>query len=256
MGEAAARAYMSIGEVLALLQGEFPDITVSKIRFLEAEGLDRAAAHPVRLPQVHPRRRGAAALHPHRAARPLPAAAGDQEPAGGRRAGHRPAAAPATGRPAAAGPGRLSRDELLRSAGIDEETLGELEAYGLIAPKARRYDAEALRVARSVGALARFGMQPRHLRAIQAAADRQAALIEQAVAPLLRRRKPGAAAEADESARELVRAAARPARRLCSVWGFEAFSGGKSASGRSAPRGCYVEMRRRSAAGKNAKQAC
>ncbi len=39
MGAEAARAYMSIGEVLAQLQGEFPDVTISKIRFLEGEGL-------------------------------------------------------------------------------------------------------------------------------------------------------------------------------------------------------------------------
>ena len=98
---------------------------------------------------------------------------------------------------------RLSRAELLEAAGLDEETLTELEDYGLLAAKARRYDEDALKVARSVGALARFGLHARHLRAVKAAAEREAGLVEQTVAPILKRRAPGAIGEADEAAREL-----------------------------------------------------
>ena len=61
-------ANLSIGEVLSQLRQDFPDVTISKIRFLEAEGLVEPAPHAVRLPQVHPGRRRAAALHPDRAA--------------------------------------------------------------------------------------------------------------------------------------------------------------------------------------------
>ncbi len=86
---------------------------------------------------------------------------------------------------------RLSREELLAAAEIDEETLAELEDYGLITPSARFYDEAALEIARSVGALAAFGLHARHLRAVKAAAEREAGLVEQAVAPLLRRRAPG-----------------------------------------------------------------
>ena len=67
-GESAAprRSLMSIGEVLGQLRAEFPDVTISKIRFLESEGLVEPAAHAVGLPQVHPRRRRAAALRARR----------------------------------------------------------------------------------------------------------------------------------------------------------------------------------------------
>jgi hypothetical protein len=58
-------------------------------------------------------------------------------------------------------------------------------------------------VARTVGALARFGLHARHLRAVKAAAEREAGLVEQTVAPILKRRRPGAIGEADEVAREL-----------------------------------------------------
>ncbi|MFB9640657.1 MerR family transcriptional regulator, partial [Streptomyces spiralis] len=98
---------------------------------------------------------------------------------------------------------RLSREELLAAAELDEETLAELEDYGLLSAVARHYDAEALAVARSVGALAAFGLHARHLRAVRAAAEREAGLVEQAVAPLLRRRAPGAIDRADETAREI-----------------------------------------------------
>jgi hypothetical protein len=68
---------------------------------------------------------------------------------------------------------------------------------------ARRYDEDALKIAKAVGKLAGFGVHARHLRAVKAAAEREAGLVEQAVAPILKRRKPGAIGEADEVAREL-----------------------------------------------------
>ncbi|GIH68530.1 transcriptional regulator FtsR [Sphaerimonospora thailandensis] len=199
MGAQAIRAFMSIGEVLALLQGEFPDITISKIRFLEGEGLIEPQRSPsgyrkfTRL-DVERLRYILTAQRDHylplrvikdhldeQAARPRPVPAGT----------------------AGAPPVRLSREELIEAAGIDEETLAEMESFGLVASVARHYDGEALEVARSVAALAKFGLHPRHLRAVRAAVEREAGLIEQAVAPLMRRRAPGAIAQADETAREI-----------------------------------------------------
>lgn len=196
MSAQAVRAFMSIGEVLALLQGEFPDVTVSKIRFLEGEGLIEPQRSPsgyrkftfndverlryilrAQRDQYLPLRVIKDQLD-EQAARPHSVSGG-------------------------APPVRLSREELIEAAGIDEETLAEMESFGLVAPVARRYDGEALEIARSVGALARFGLQARHLRAVRAAVEREAGLIEQAVAPLLRRKAPGAIAEADETAREI-----------------------------------------------------
>ncbi|GAA1018138.1 MerR family transcriptional regulator [Acrocarpospora pleiomorpha] len=195
MAAEAIRAHMSIGEVLALLQGEFPDVTISKIRFLEGEGLIEPQRSPsgyrkfthtdverlrfiltAQRDQYLPLR----VIKDQLADPPGPRAVGAETP-----------------------PVRLSREELLAAAEIDEETLAELEDYGLIPPGARRYDADALDVARSVGRLARFGLHARHLRAVKAAAEREAGLLEQAVAPLLRRRAPGSLDHAEESAREI-----------------------------------------------------
>ncbi|WP_226899552.1 transcriptional regulator FtsR [Nonomuraea phyllanthi] len=195
MSSQAARSHMSIGEVLALLQGEFPDVTISKIRFLEGEGL----IEPERSPSGY---RKFTHLHVEQLRFILTEQRDHYLPL----RVIKDRMAESFGRPRAVQDKRevrLSRAELLEAAGIDEETLTELEDYGLLAPVARRYDEEALNVARSVGALARFGLHARHLRAVKAAAERECGLVEQTVAPILKRRAPGAIGEADEVAREL-----------------------------------------------------
>ncbi|MEU6783783.1 MerR family transcriptional regulator [Nonomuraea angiospora] len=186
---------MSIGEVLALLQGEFPDVTISKIRFLEGEGL----IEPERSPSGY---RKFTHLHVEQLRFILREQRDHYLPL----RVIKDRMAESFGRPRAIQEKqevRLSRAELLEAAEIDDETLTELEDYGLLAPVARRYDEEALNVARSIGALARFGLHARHLRAVKAAAERECGLVEQAVAPILKRRAPGAIGEADEVAREL-----------------------------------------------------
>ncbi|GAA3261788.1 transcriptional regulator FtsR [Nonomuraea helvata] len=195
MSAQAARSHMSIGEVLTLLQGEFPDVTISKIRFLEGEGL----IEPERSPSGY---RKFTHLHVEQLRFILTEQRDHYLPL----RVIKDRMAESFGRPRAVQDKqeiRLSRAELLEAAGIDEETLTELEDYGLLAPVARRYDEEALNVARSVGSLARFGLHARHLRAVKAAAERECGLVEQAVAPILKRRAPGAIGEADEVAREL-----------------------------------------------------
>ncbi|MEV1177875.1 MerR family transcriptional regulator [Nonomuraea sp. NPDC049784] len=195
MSAQAARSHMSIGEVLALLRGEFPDVTISKIRFLEGEGL----IEPERSPSGY---RKFTHLHVEQLRFILTEQRDHYLPL----RVIKDRMAESFGRPRAVQEKRevrLSRAELLEAAGIDEETLAELEDYGLLAPVARRYDEEALNVARSVGALAQFGLHARHLRAVKAAAERECGLVEQTVAPILKRRAPGAIGEADEVAREL-----------------------------------------------------
>jgi DNA-binding transcriptional MerR regulator len=195
MSSQAARSHMSIGEVLALLQGEFPDVTISKIRFLEGEGL----IEPERSPSGY---RKFTHLHVEQLRYILTEQRDHYLPL----RVIKDKMAEDLGRPRAVQDKqevRFSRAELLEAAGIDEETLTELEDYGLLAATARRYDEEALNVARSVGALARFGLHARHLRAVKAAAERECGLVEQTVAPILKRRAPGAIGEADEVAREL-----------------------------------------------------
>ena len=81
----------------------------------------------------------------------------------------------------------MTRSELLAAAGAAEELLAELEDYGLIR-RARSYGTQTLSVLRSAVRLGEYGIQPRHLRVIKAAADRETALVEQAVAPLTRQK--------------------------------------------------------------------
>jgi bifunctional DNase/RNase len=86
----------------------------------------------------------------------------------------------------------MTRRQLLEAAEISEAELTELEDYGLIRRVGRQYGPDALAVARALAALRQYGVQARHLRAVKAAADREASLVEQVVAPQLRQRGAGA----------------------------------------------------------------
>jgi DNA-binding transcriptional MerR regulator len=218
------RAYMSIGEVLAQLRTDFPDVTISKIRFLEQEGLvepertqsgyrkfgprdverlryvlsaQRDQYLPLRVIKEHlaaidrglepPSVPGGAPRVP----RALVAAEGYPD-----------------GRAFATDPGevRLSRAELLGAAGTDEGRMRDLEAYGMVARRAGsgHYDGDALLVAKTVGELAAYGLEPRHLRSFKTAADREIGLIEQVIVPLLRQRNPESRARAENVVREMA----------------------------------------------------
>lgn len=217
-----SRAFMSIGEVLASLRADFPDVTISKIRFLESEGL----VEPERTPSGYRKfsRDDVARLRyvlsaqrdnylPLRVIKshleaidrglepPATAGGGPQVPR---------ALVVADGLP---GPDafarestelRLSREELADAANIEPDQLDMLEQYGLVAPRpGGYYDGDALVVAKTVAEMSRFGLEPRHLRAFRAAADREVGLVEQVVAPLVRQRNPEARGRAEEVAREL-----------------------------------------------------
>ena len=183
-----ARAYFGIGEVLAQLRAEFPDISVSKIRFLEAEGLIQPARSPSGYRKFGPsdvdRLRYILTAQRDRYL-PLRVIK-DQLDAD----------------QAEAGP--LARSELLDAAGIDERSLAELEEFGLVLRSGRQYPPEAVEAVRAIMALGQYGVQARHLRVLRASADREIALIEQVVAPILRQRSPGARDRAAESARDIA----------------------------------------------------
>ena len=200
MSAEPARAYLGIGEVLALLQGEFPDISISKIRFLESEGL----IHPARSPSNY-RRFDASDVERLRyiltAQRdeylPLRVIKERLVPPGG---GERAAGSGA----GTAGGGSLNRRELLAAAGIDDEQLAELETFGLVRRAGRVYGPNALQVASAAAALGRYGVEARHLRAVRAAVEREISFIEQVVAPTLRQRNPEARGRAARTAREIA----------------------------------------------------
>jgi len=221
---AAARAFMSIGEVLGQLRPDFPDVTISKIRFLEDEGLikpERTASgyrkfsreDVSRLRYVLSSQRDhylpLRVIKEHldaidRGLEP-PAVGG-----GGPRVPRALVAAEGMPGPEAFRPDasevRLSRRELLDAAGLEEPQLAELEQYGLLGPRSgsSHYDGDALVVAKTVAEMARFGIEARHLRPFKAAAEREIGLVEQVVTPLVRQRNPEARARADEVARELA----------------------------------------------------
>jgi DNA-binding transcriptional MerR regulator len=218
-----ARAYLSIGEVLAKLRPEFPDVTISKIRFLESEGLVepqrtssgyRKFGHDEiqRLRYVLAAQRDR--YLPLRVIKEhLDAMDRGLEPPDG------PGAAPRVPMTVVASDGfptpesfsrdgselRLSRAELIEAAGIDEAQLGQLESYGLIGtrPGSSHYDGNALVIAKAVSEMSGFGLEPRHLRAFKSAADREVGLVEQVVAPMHNQRNPDARARAEEVVREL-----------------------------------------------------
>jgi hypothetical protein len=100
--------------------------------------------------------------------------------------------------------GPLTRSELLDAAGIDERSLAELEEFGLVLRSGRYYPPEAVEAVRAIMALGRYGVQARHLRVLRASADRETALIEQVVAPILQQRSPGARDRAATSARDIA----------------------------------------------------
>jgi DNA-binding transcriptional MerR regulator len=215
---------MSIGEVLGQLRGDFPDITISKIRFLEAEGLvepERTASGYRKFSRedVGRLRYVLSAQRDHylplRVIKEHLAAIdrGLEPPAltgGGPRVPRALVAAEGLPTPESFLPPvseiRLSRDELLEAAGLEEAQLEQLEQYGLLGTRegSSHYDGDALVVAKTVAEMARFGIEARHLRPFKAAADREIGLVEQVVTPLVRQRNPEARARADEVVRELA----------------------------------------------------
>ncbi|MEU1368489.1 MerR family transcriptional regulator [Streptomyces sp. NPDC005803] len=212
---------MSIGTVLLQLRDEFPEVTISKIRFLETEGLVEPQRTPSGYRKFLPRdvERLAQVLRMQRdhylplkvirehldalargeqTALPTPGAEAD------------PGDGSPTGGPGRATAARIGRAELLAAAEVTESDLDAWEAYGLVAPSAEGgYDAETVTIARLVADLGRFGLEPRHLRPMRAAADREAGLIEQVVAPLRRHRNPQTRAHAEATAKELAELSVR-----------------------------------------------
>jgi DNA-binding transcriptional MerR regulator len=214
-----ARAYLSIGEVLSRLRTEFSDITISKIRFLESEGL----IEPQRTPSGY-RKFTTADLERLRfvllAQRdqylPLKVIKDNLDaidrglvPATSMGAVATPRLASTDGlltsdQFASDNDLRLTRTELLAASTLTDEQLTEIESYGLIAIRGRHYDNDALSVAKAVAEISAFGIGARHLRAFKTAADREIGLVEQVTTPLLRQKGSESKARAEEVERELA----------------------------------------------------
>ena len=214
------RDYLSIGEVLETLQSDFPDVSISKIRFLEAEGLispERTGSGYRKFydPDVKRLRYILSLQRDHFL--PLKVirerlvdfeANGAEEPA------------PPPAAPVAKGKGKarasngaavqdlsdvsLSRAELKKASGLSEEQLAGLEDFGILARGQERFEGTDLTVAKAAKGLFEYGIEPRHLRIYRQNADREASFIEQIVAPVARKKDKDAQREASTAARSLL----------------------------------------------------
>jgi DNA-binding transcriptional MerR regulator len=211
---------MSIGAVLDLLRGDFPDVTISKIRFLEAEGLvtpERTASGYRRFTAYDCARLRFILTAQRDQYLPLKVikAQLDAQPGG-----ELPQTGSAYGVPrlvpvdtlsgaataaVAAAQVRLSREDLLARSGVDDELLTALVKAGVITTgRAGFFDEHSVVIAQCARALADYGVEPRHLRAFRSAADRQSDLIAQIAGPVVKAGKAGARDRADDLAREVA----------------------------------------------------
>jgi len=214
---------MSIGAVLDLLRPDFPDVTISKIRFLEAEGLvtpERTASGYRRFTAYDCARLRFILTAQRDQYLPLKVikAELDAQPNG-----ELPQARSAYGVPRlvsvpadlAGDPAglsgvaptqvRLSREDLLARSEVDEELLSALVKAGVITTgPGGFFDEHAVVIARCARALSDYGVEPRHLRAFRSAADRQSDLIAQIAGPVVKAGKTGARDRADDLAREVA----------------------------------------------------
>jgi DNA-binding transcriptional MerR regulator len=194
----------SIGQVLTALSGEFPDISISKIRFLESEGLisPQRAASGYRRYAEHDVERLRYVLSVQREhylplkviREHLELMDKGQTPPEPKTLADSPTAAapPTTPAPPPAAPKqalRLSRADLLEASGLTDAELVELERTGIVTPRrgGTYYGRDALTLAIAARRLGEYGIDGRHLRAFKMSADREVGLVEQAIAPHVRR---------------------------------------------------------------------
>jgi DNA-binding transcriptional MerR regulator len=186
----SSQRLLTIGSVCRRLQEEFPDVSISKIRYLEDQGLlaPRRTQGGYRLFSEEDVQRLETILRmqrdeflPLRVIRQELASPGGAKP-GKRRRG------------LSAAEEELGLGELCERAGVTPALVRELEEFGLLAPRnengAKRYVEADADVAATCAKLARYGISARHLRTFRTAADREAGLLEQIVAPALRSRNP------------------------------------------------------------------
>jgi len=215
-----SRDYLSIGEVLEAIKVDFPDVSISKIRFLESEGLinpertgsgyrkfyDPDVARlryilSLQKEQFLPLRVIRERLAEADASGSIPAI----ESAGDRSATSVPAKANGSRK----APSRISTDVQLdrtglsEASGLSDDELQGLEDFGLIAT-GDFYDGNDLAVANAARRLLDYGLEPRHLRMYRQWADREASFFEQIVAPMARRKDPSSQMKAAQSSQDLI----------------------------------------------------
>jgi DNA-binding transcriptional MerR regulator len=208
---------LTIGEVLNQVRSEFDDISISKIRFLEAEGLivpsrtksgyrkfsnadvdklryilrmQRDHYLPLKVIKEHIEAidRGLKPEIDEIEKPKVPSALVDLNQLGIKKSYI-----------------RVTREELIANTSITDQDLKESEDYGLIKVLAdkRHYDDIAVKTARVIAALSGFGLEPRHLKFLKSGSDRESSLIKQVASPMSRSKRPDAGEQALEMMREI-----------------------------------------------------
>jgi len=218
---AGTRNYQSIGEVLVNVKTEFPDITISKIRFLESEGLITPERTPSGYRKFYPDdvERLKSILRLQRdeylplkviKERLLKADSGDDD--------DEPTLEQATSGMDTDGGGedlaeaptglQMSLEEMAAATGVDRERIKELEQFGIVCTHGpeggRYYDGDDYVTVSIVKDFLRFGIEPRHLTMYKHFADRESAFFEALVAPTLRQKNPDARRAATQTLGELT----------------------------------------------------
>jgi DNA-binding transcriptional MerR regulator len=215
-----SRDYLSIGEVLESVRADFPDVSISKIRFLESEGL----ISPERTPSGYRKfydtdvkrlryilslqrdqflplkviRERLDQIETNGGAYPTRDAAPGPPPVDTRAAGAPDERPDVTG-------ASLDRAELQRMADLSDEQIGGLEDFGLLPSGGNdHYDENDLLIAKAAKGFFDFGVEPRHLRMFRQVVDRELGFIDQIVSPVALKRDPEGQREAERSKRELV----------------------------------------------------
>jgi DNA-binding transcriptional MerR regulator len=212
-----SRDYLSIGEVLEAVKEDFPDISISKIRFLEAEGLITPERTPsgyrkfyepdvLRLRYILSLQRDQ--FMPLKVIRERLDAVDSN---GGAMAVPDASSVGQLGESAAPAPEadmtamQLSVAELADAADLSREQMKGLEDYGLLhGDESRPYDENDLLIAKAAKKFFAYGVEPRHLRMYRQFAEREASFFEQIVSPVARKRDPEGQREAARSMRELL----------------------------------------------------
>lgn len=232
MGTHDEREHLSIGEVLSLLKEEFPEVTISKIRFLESQGL----VDPERTPSgyrkfydpdverlrwiLQQQRENFLPLKVIRGRLGGDEVVGEPEveieahPAPPERPSRQVASSPVALVPP---PSRAQDDEsmtfeeLCALTGLEAERLRECEKFGLLAGRAvagvTYYDPGAIAMARIVAGFDAHGVEPRHLKIYRNTARNEVALFEQVVTPLLKQRNPKSRRQAADTLSDLTQLA-------------------------------------------------
>ncbi|MDL9981393.1 MerR family transcriptional regulator [Microbacterium sp. ASV49] len=193
-------ALLSIGQVLARLGPEFPKLTSSKLRFLEVQGIvtprrTESGYRKFTHEDVERLRLALTLQRDHY----LPLVV-IREYLDDLDAGREPA--PLTPPSIVPAPRRYRREELLSASGATPQLLNDAVSTGVL-PAAETYDDQHLATLRTLVALDRHSIEPRHVRTLVQSAERQAALVASALAPLLRRTDAASRAKASELAPEL-----------------------------------------------------